>query len=71
MKLIKSLENRGIFLKDTARKITSQEAEFFNFLRPLMKAGLSLMKSVFKPLAKIVMLSFGLLAAMSAKDAAI
>ena len=71
MKLIKSLENRGIFLKDTARKITSQEAEFFNFLRPLMTAGLPLMKSVLKLLAKIVMLPFGLLAAMSAKDAAI
>ena len=71
VKLIKPLENRGIFLKDNARKITSQEGEFFNFLRPLMTAGLPLMKSVLKLLAKIVMLPFGLLAAMSAKDAAI
>ena len=36
-----------------------------------MTAGLPLMKRVLKLLAKIVMLPFGLLAAMSAKDAAI
>ena len=39
MKVIKSLANRGILLKGTNRKITSQEEGFFNFLRPLMTAG--------------------------------
>ena len=46
MKVIKSLENRGILLKGTTRKITTQEGGFLNFLRPLMTAGLPLMKSV-------------------------
>ena len=36
MKVIKYLENRGILLKETIRKITSQEGEFSNFIRPLM-----------------------------------
>ena len=43
MKVIKSLENRPILIK---RVITSQEKEFLNFLRPLMTAGLPVMKSV-------------------------
>ena len=34
MKVIKSLENRGILLKGTTRKITSQEGGFLNILRP-------------------------------------
>ena len=44
MKVIKSLENRRILLKETARKITSQEGGFLNFHRPLMTTGLPLMK---------------------------
>ena len=44
MKVIKSLENRGILLKGTTRKITIQEGGFPNFLKPLMTAGLQLMK---------------------------
>ena len=63
MKGIKSLENRGILLKGTCRKITSQEGGFLNFLRPLM-TGLPLMKSVLKPLAKSVLLPFVLSAVM-------
>ena len=54
VKVIKSLKNRGILLKGTARKITTQEGGFFNFVRPLMTAGLPLMKSVLTPLAKSV-----------------
>ena len=42
MKVIILLQNRGILSKGTTRKITSQEGEFLNFLRPLM-AGLPLM----------------------------
>ena len=56
MKIIKSLENRGILLKGTTRKITSQEGGFSNFLRPLLTAGLPLMKSVLIPLAKSLLL---------------
>ena len=63
-KVIKSLKNRGILLKVTSRKITSQEGRFLNFLRPLMKAGLLLMKSVLTPLAKNVSLPFTLSAGM-------
>ena len=43
MKVIKSLGNRRILIK---RVITSQKEEFLNFLRPLMTAGLPVMKSV-------------------------
>ena len=43
--VIKSLENRGILLKETTRKSISQGG-FLNYLRPLTKAGLPLMKNV-------------------------
>ena len=71
MKLIKSLENREILLKETVRKITGQEGGFLNFLRPLITAGLPLIKNVPTPLAKIILILFGLTAAASAADAAI
>ena len=71
MKVIKSLENRGILFKGTTRKIASQGGGFFNFLRPLMTAGLQLMNGLFTPLAKSVLLPLGLSAGMSAADAAI
>ena len=64
MKVINSLENRGILLKGTTRNITSQEGGLINFLRPLMTAGLPLMKSVLTPLAKNALLPSGLSAAM-------
>ena len=64
MKVIKSLENKGILLNRTATKTASQEGEFLNFLRPLMAAGLPFMKSVLTPLAKSVLLPFELSAAM-------
>ena len=57
MTVTKSLENRGTLLKETTRKITSQEGGFLNFLRPLMTAGLLLMKSVLTPLDKSVLLT--------------
>ena len=49
MKVIKSLENRGILLKGTTEKYISPEGGFFNFLRPLLTAGLQLMKSALMP----------------------
>ena len=36
MKVIKYLENRGILLKGTTRKITIKEGGFLNLIRPLM-----------------------------------
>ena len=69
MKVIKSLENRGILLKGTTRKITNQEGEFLNFLKPLMTAGLPLMKNVLAPLAKSVLIPLRLTAAASSKTA--
>ena len=71
MKVIKSLENQGILLKGTTRKITSQEGGFLNFLRPLMTAGLPLMKNVLTPLAKSFLFPVRLSAGMTATDAAI
>ena len=44
------------FIKGTTRKITCQEGKFLNFLRPLMTAGLPLMKSVLTAIAKIFLL---------------
>ena len=46
MKVIKSSENRGTFLKGTTTKFNSKEGGFLIFFRPLMAAGLSLMKGV-------------------------
>ena len=41
IKVIKSIENRGISLKGTTGKITSQgDIKKINILRPLMAAGL-------------------------------
>ena len=71
MKLIKSLERKRILLKGITRKTSSEEGGFLNFLRTLMTAGFSLMKSVLTPLTKKVLLPFGLSAEMSAVDAAI
>ena len=71
IKVTKSLDNRGILLKGTTRKITSQEGGFLNFLRPLMAAVLPLMKNVLTPLAKSVLIPLGLSAGMPAANAAI
>ena len=71
IKVIKSLENRGLFLKGTIGKITSQEGGFLDFLKPSMTAGLPLTKNVLTPLHKSVLILLGLTAAASATDAAI
>ena len=47
---VKSLENRGILLKATNRKVLNQKRGFLgNALGPLIKAGLQLMKNVLTP----------------------
>ena len=60
----------GLLLRITT-KISSQEGRFLNFLRPLMTAGLPLMKKIVTTLAKSVLLPLGLWAEMSAADAVI
>ena len=71
MEVVTCLENRQMLLKETTRKITSQEVGFLNFIRILMTAGLPLMKNVLPPLAKIVLTPLGLTVAASSRDAAI
>ena len=71
LKVVNSLENIGILIKGTTRKITCQEGGFLNFLRPLMTAGLKLMKNVLTPLAKNFWLPFALMSGMSPTDATI
>ena len=72
IKVIKSLENGGILLKRTIEKFINQKRGFIgNFLGPLMKVGLPLMNNVLTPLAKYVLLLFGLTVAASATNAPI
>ena len=70
-KVIESLENRGILLNGTTRKITCQEGGFLHFIRPLMTPALPLMKKVLTSLVKSVLVPLGLSAEMSPADAAI
>ena len=67
----RSLENRGIVLTRTTRKIISQEGGFLRFLKPLILVRLPLMKNVLTPLAESILVPFGLTAAASVMDAAI
>ena len=69
IKVVKSLENKGISSKGTTTKVTSQEGWFLNFLSSLMTAGLPLMKSVLTPLAKSVLIPIVLSIEISAADA--
>ena len=64
MKVNKSLENRGLLLKGTTRKMNSQKGGFVNFLRPSMTVCLSLMENVFTPLSKSVSIPLQLSAGM-------
>ena len=74
--IIKSLGNKGIVLKGITKNFTSQEGRILlefsnNFVRPLMTAGLPLMRSVLTLIAKSVLIPLKLSAGMSAADAAI
>ena len=69
--MLRYLENRGILLKGTTKNITSQEADFLNFLKPLMRSGILLMRNVLTPSAKSVLLPLGLTAAALKTDAVI
>ena len=65
IKVLRSLESRGILSKGTTRKIISEEGGFLNFLKPLMAAVLPLSK--FALLAKSFLVPIELAAAGSAK----
>ena len=71
IKVIRSLQNRGILLKGTTLKISSQKGGFLNFLRPLISVGLPLMKYVLTPLGKSILEPLGLTVAAPTADAAI
>ena len=68
MKVIKSFENREILIKGTNTKITSQEKGFLNFLRPLITAGLPLIKIVLTSLVKSVLIPLVLSTEVSSAD---
>ena len=70
MKVIKSLENRVILLKENTKKMTGQEGGFLNFLIPLMAADLPLVKNVLNSFAKSILIPLGLSTEISAADAA-
>ena len=57
--------------KTHLHKIGQSGGFLFRFLGTLLKAGLPLMKTVLKPLAKIILISLGLTAAASATDSTI
>ena len=71
MKVIKHLQNKWFLLKEITRKFTTQGGGFLNFLKPLMTAGLPMMKNVLTPLRKSVLIPLVLTAEASAIDAAI
>ena len=58
-------------MKETTKNIICQEGGFLNFLCPLLKARLPLIKHVLTPLAKSVLIPLGLTPTSSATDAAI
>ena len=65
IKVIRSVENRGILLKGTTGKINSQEV---GFLVSLVRASLPLIKNVLKPVAN-VFVPLGLMEEVSTTDA--
>ena len=58
-------------MKETTGKVISLKGGLLDFLAPLMKVCLPLMKNMFIPLAKSVLVLLGLTAEASATDVAI
>ena len=71
LKVVRSFRNRGTLLKETTRKITSQEGRFLNFLRRLMPASLPLMRNIVTPSDTNVLMPLGLTAAALVTHASI
>ena len=71
IKVIRSLENKGILLKVTTREISSQKVGFLNCLRPIVSGRLPLMKNVHATLVESIFILLGLTIAASVTDSAI
>ena len=73
IKVIRSLENRGVLLKQTIKKVSSQKGGFLSFLRPLMSVGYHWFTKhlLYKYINIKVSRSLGLTTAASATDGAI
>ena len=71
IKVNRALENRRILLKETTGKKYYPRRRIIRLFGQLMKFGLQLMKNVFTPLAKKVLMSLGLMEAVAGTDAAI
>ena len=72
IKVIKSLKDRIILLKEIIKKVKNLKGGFLgNVLGPLIKAGSVLMKNALATLAKSVLIPLRLKAAASATDAVI
>ena len=65
VKVIRSLQNREILLDGVTRNIISQEGGCLNFFKSLMLVGLPLMENLLTPLAKSVLVSLGITAALA------
>ena len=57
-------------MKRTTRKKNTEKGEFVNFVRPLLTAGLPLMKNVLTSLAEIILVPLVLTVAASVTDTA-
>ena len=71
MKVIKSLENRGILLKETTEKIINKKKKIHWFINESWPSINEKCRHVLTPLAKSVLLPLGPTAATSATDATI
>ena len=63
--------NSSVDIKTQLSKMIQSGGFLSKLLGPLLKIGLPLLKNVFKPLAKSVLIPLGLIAAASAADAGI
>ena len=71
IKVIIFLENGGDLFVRTTKITTSQKEGLLHFIDPLMKVGVLLMRNINPPLAKSVLITLGLIAASSARNAAV
>ena len=71
MEIIKSLENRIIFLKGNTGKVINQEGGLLNILAPLIRVGVLLMKNVLTLFGKSALVPLGVTVAVSGTDEAI
>lgn len=71
IKVIRSIETRGILSKGTTGKVISQNKMLINLLAQLIRVGLQLMKKKLAPLFKKVLIPWGSTTITSETKAAI